>query len=518
MSEESDDTQPTIVVSDSHPIFEIDWEDPLPLVPEVGPEGYPLEALPAVIRDAVAEVQSYTKAPMAMVASSALAAVSLAVQAKVDVQRGQRLQGPSGLYMLTIADSGERKSTCDTFFLRMVRDYEIRQQEQAQPEISDYRAAMEVWEAKYAGTKNKIRKLYEAGKPAEQQEATLHELEHSKPQRPRVPRLLYSDATPEALLWTLSKEWPSGGIASSEAGTVFGSHGMGKDSAMRFLAALNQLWDGSEIAIERRTSESFTVRGARLTMALQVQSSTLSEFMERSGQLARGTGFLARFLIACPESTQGTRLYTEAPEHWPALEKFEQRLTDILESDVPINQDGTLSPAVLTLDDAAKDAWIGFHDSIERQLGAKGDLRPVGDVASKAADNVARMAALFHVFEDCQGSEIGPASIESAASVVHWHLNESSRFFSCFSQPPEKNDATRLDQWLLKYCNEMDAMSITRRDLMRKVTPSRLRDGAVFGAALCELSDANRIHILVDGTTQEICINPALLEEEEEEE
>ena len=35
---------------------------------------------------------------------------------------------------------------------------------------------------------------------------------------------------------------PSGGVISSEAGSVFGSHGMGKESVMRNLAALNQLW------------------------------------------------------------------------------------------------------------------------------------------------------------------------------------------------------------------------------------------------------------------------------------
>ena len=34
---------------------------------------------------------------------------------------------------------------------------------------------------------------------------------------------------------------------------------------MRNLAMLNQLWDGASLTIDRRTTESFTVRGARLT-------------------------------------------------------------------------------------------------------------------------------------------------------------------------------------------------------------------------------------------------------------
>jgi putative DNA primase/helicase len=63
--------------------------------------------------DAVEEVSRYVQAPLPLVASSALASVSLATQAHVDAQRDEKLQGPTSLYMLTIAASGERKSTCD---------------------------------------------------------------------------------------------------------------------------------------------------------------------------------------------------------------------------------------------------------------------------------------------------------------------------------------------------------------------------------------------------------------------
>ena len=42
-------------------------------------EPYPLDALPTLIREAVAEVQAFVKAPIPLVAASALSAVSLAV-------------------------------------------------------------------------------------------------------------------------------------------------------------------------------------------------------------------------------------------------------------------------------------------------------------------------------------------------------------------------------------------------------------------------------------------------------
>ena len=121
------------------------------------------------------------------------------------------------------------------------------------------------------------------------------------------------------LAWRLAKEWPSAGIVSSEAGSVLGSHGMGKDSIMRNLALYNTLWDGGTHSIGRRTSESFAVKGARLTTALQIQEAALCEFIHKSGELARGTGYFARFLIAWPESTQGTRLFTNHQNTGPAL-------------------------------------------------------------------------------------------------------------------------------------------------------------------------------------------------------
>jgi len=269
------------------------WPDPLLPTAKIEPEPYPLDALPDTLRAAVEEVRAFTKAPISLVASSALAALSLAAQAHADAKRAERLQGPTGLFLLTVADSGERKSTCDGFFMQAIRDYEAGQAEAAKPTIKDHKAAMEAWRAKRDGIKEKIRQLAKAGRPAHEQESALRDLEHDKPEPPRVPRLIYGDATPEALKWNLAKGWPSGGVVSSEAGLVFGAHGMGKDSVMRNLATLNQLWDGVDIATERRTTESFTVRGARLTIALQVQEATLRSFFDRSGGLARGTGFLS---------------------------------------------------------------------------------------------------------------------------------------------------------------------------------------------------------------------------------
>jgi len=57
---------------------------------------------------------------------------------------------------------------------------------------------------------------------------------------PKIPGVIYADATPEAPAYGLAHYWPSGGVVSAEGGFVFGSDGMGKGLVMRNLVMLNQ--------------------------------------------------------------------------------------------------------------------------------------------------------------------------------------------------------------------------------------------------------------------------------------
>jgi len=486
-----------------------DWPEPQALTAKVSAEAYPIDALPDAIRLAVEEVAGFVKAPLPMVASSALAALSLASQAHVDAKRAEKLTGPVGLFVLTIADSGERKSSCDGHFTKPVRDYEEAQAELAKPLLKDHAAALEAWEAKHGGIKEKIRQHAKESKPTANMESALRDLEHDKPEAPRVPRLLYTDATPEALAFSLGKSWPSGGVVSAEAGIVFGSHGMGKDSVMRNLGLLNQLWDGTSLTIDRRSTESFTVRGARLTVALQVQEPTLREFFARSGALARGTGFLARFLIAWPESTQGHRPFTEAPASWPHLDAFTQRITAILNQPAPIDDNGALTPAMLSLTPEAKTAWVKFHDTIESELVSGGELYDVRDVASKSADNAIRLAALFQMF-DGAGFAIGVEAFEGASRIAAWHLNEARRFFGELALPAELVDAARLDGWLIGYCRR-EQTNLVPIAKLQQGGPGGLRGKAVIESVMRELAELGRARLVCEGRRKMIIVNPALL-------
>lgn len=488
----------------------LEWPEAQPFTTRAEALPYPMDALPGAIRAAVEEVQGFVQAPVPLVASSALAALSLAAQAHWDMRRAEKLAGPVGLFLLTIADSGERKSTCDGFFTKVIKTYEAQQAEIAKPLLKDYQAALAAWKAKRSGIESGIQTNAKSGKGTQALEHKLRELEHDKPEGPRVPRLIYADATPEELKWSLAKAWPSGGVVSSEAGIVFGAHGMRSESVMMNLATLNQLWDGTDIATDRRSSESFLVRGARLSIALQVQEATLRAFFDQSGTLARGSGFMARFLVAWPESTQGSRPFTEAPATWPYLSAFNRRIEALLNRPAPIDEDGALSPAMLSFTAEAKAEWVAFHDRIERDLPSGERLHDIRDVASKIADNAARMAALFHAFECAAGDAVGVDSFRSAAQIAEWHLNEARRFFGELALPAGLADAARLESWLIDRCRKKGTSEVPTKEV-QQFGPGTLREKAKIDAAMMELEELGRAKRITDGKRRIITLNPSIL-------
>lgn len=484
----------------------VQWSEPLPLIDSITPEPYPLDALPATMREAVQEVQGFAQAPMAMVATSALSSLSMAAQALHDVKRAEKLTGPIGLFTLVLADSGERKTTCDDFFMPAIREWQRGQEETMRPQVESHEAALDAWNAEREGIVAKIKELSKNGKPTDALKRDLADLQAEKPEAPRVPRLIYSDITPEELGYQLAKRWPSAAITASEGGTVLGGHSMTGDSAMRNMARLNDLWSGQEISSDRRTSESWVARGARLTVGLQVQESTLRAFFDKSAGLARGTGFLARFLVAWPQSTQGTRLFKDAPDQWPKLAAYHQRIERILSVPTPMDEDGALTPSLISLSAEAKAMWVEYHNEVEARLNVGGEYAEVRDVASKSADNAARLAALFHIFEHGGGSAIGLEAMEAGCLVAAWHLQESRRFFGEIAVPVEMADAMRVIRWAVEV-GRTQRGTVATRDLQRL---GPVRNKARLDAALRELQDHHHVRLRTEGKRKLVEINPAL--------
>ena len=241
-----------------------------------------------------------------------------------------------------------------------------------------------------------------------------------------------------------------------------------------------------------------------------IQEPALREFFRQSKQLARGTGFLARFLISWPRSMIGQRFYKEPPKGWPALSAFHQRMEHLLSKSLKINKQGSLELTTLELDDQARNRWIRFHDDLERELGAGEDLHDVRDIASKTADNAVRIAANFHAFTSFgQNNRITGSVMAAGRDLALWHLYESQRFFNELAVSPEEANAITLDAWMIDRCSSKGSNEIPRRELQREGHVRKPRD---LEQALLFLSSLSRCRAVKDGKKLIIQINPALLE------
>lgn len=487
------------------------WEKPVPLRAEIKALPYPLKVLPPLIRDAIKEVEQFAQAPTALIAASALSAVSATVQGLVSVERGASLRGPASLFFLTLAVSGERKSSADKCFTQAIHEWEAQQAEAAKPALAEYRAASTEWQCTEEGYKQAIKQSAKGGMPDKYVAEQLKQLELNRPLEPRIPTILRMDDTPEALGVALTR-WPVAAVLSNEAGIIFGAHGMNPESVMRNMAGLNVCWDGGHLRRDRTSTQSINVEGMRLTMGLMVQPDTLQSFLSRQGALARGIGFFARFLVAHPESTQGTRYYREQAPGEPALTAFNARVTQLLNIPAQVDADGRLETTYLPLSPEAKEIWVSFHDEVEEELGRGREYYDVQDVASKAADNAARLAACLHAFCDHTHSisSIGVESMEAGTELMRWYLHEALRFCRQVAVPDSLRKAERLEEWLIGKLYSGMALVPTRE--VKQFAPNELR-GAASSEAFAVLEDHNRAKLITQGPKKFYCLNPEVANE-----
>ena len=500
--------------------FNDDWPEPEPLQGQhLSAENYPVEVLPDIIREAVLEYQSFGQQPMPMVAQAALSAASAACQGLADVRRDDVLVGPISLSMMSIAESGERKSSCDTVFLKPIREVIDRRRTAALEEERWYTEDLAVWEAQRKRLHSEAAKFKAQAsiKSGDAKHSMLANLDLIKEQirlhlddRPipvRVPTFFYSDITPQGIGRQLNENDFVGSVWESEAGVTFGSVGMSAPNFVtQSLGTLNKLWDGAALdAIRADSGRNFRVYGRRVSINLMIQPVVLNEYLINAGKTARGSGFLGRFLITAPPSTMGTRVYQTPPAQMPACTRFSDCLETLMSKELPLNEAGTeLLLPMVGMNESARASWIDFVNDVEQKLGADCDFCEIRDAAAKAGDNAARIAAVFHLISNrTEVDDIDEDTMQSAITLMYWYLDEFNRALKDVS-PPELLDAEILLSWLLK----QDDCHHTPRQI-QQLGPRATRQKPKRDAALKVLEAHAYVRMLKSGSqVTQIVVNP----------
>lgn len=446
-------------------------EDPQPLIRET-PDGlpYPVDALGA-LAPIVKAVQDRTQAPVAIAAQSALACASLAVQGFADVETLVS-QSPCSLYCLTIAVSGERKSACDKFVMKAVREFEADRVDGYRLAAVQHDTAQKLW------NKKQERLLKEAAGKGPKAAEALADLDAMGPPPvpPVLPFLTATEPTFPGLVRLFGKGRPALGLFTDEAGAFVGGHAMNSDNKLATVAGLSGLWDGTPINRTRVEDGVSTLCGRRLASHLMAQPIAARPML--ADPVISQQGFLARFLIVEPASAIGTRLQRgHSPDSDVAISAFGAKLRTILEMDLPLREGSRneLQPDLLSLSEGARELLTQYYENTESEQAAGGSLAHVRAYASKSAEQAARIAGVLTLWENQSAQSIDTRTMAQGVQLAQFYLSEASRLADEAMVSLEIERAEMLRKWLLDTWGEAD---ILPREIMRK-GPNSLRESPV---------------------------------------
>jgi hypothetical protein len=426
-------------------------EPPRPLTREILPgEAYPIEACGSLIGEAVGAISGIVQVPPALAAGSVLAVASLALQGFADVVLpiGAGSIRPLSLYLVTVADSSDRKSTADSQALRVVKSYESALETTYHQEMQEYERMKWIYE-KQKGAIMKARKDEEADDPISAISQQIKRQIGDPPNPPLVPYLVVQEPTIEALLKLLSNGRGSLGLFSTEGGQMVGGYALQEDRKLNAFSVLSALWDGEPLKRIRIMEGNSSLRGKRFAVHLMMQPLVANKFL--SDPEIAGQGLLSRMLIAAPESLAGTRQYRKAkPSDLEAVSRFDAKIHEILSRPLPVAQRtrNELQPRCLTFTSAAEGIWIPFHDEMESSLGEGGRFEPIKALAGKLAEHAARIAGILTLLDDFEASAISGEAMDSACRLAKFYAEESLRLCYAGHVSPDLQKAQRLLDWL----------------------------------------------------------------------
>jgi hypothetical protein len=421
------------------------FDPPLPLMRKLPPaDPFPVDALGPILGAAARAIHDRVKAPIAIGAPSVLGAATLAVQGHADVVLpiGNGQSKPVSCYLVTIAETGERKSACDTEALWPVRKHEAKLREKYEKEFPDHLNDKLAWERardaavkRGKGNRTAIKDALDALGPM--------------PSPPLTPMLTCPEPNFEGLCRLFATGLPSLGIFTTEAGQFIGGNGMAEDNKLKTAAGLSSLWDGEAIRRVRSGDGASILPGRRLAAHLMAQPIVADVWLR--DRLLAGQGLFSRILVTAPDSAAGTRLHRpEQSETDRDLKRYGTRLPAILEK--PLQVTGStrneLQPRSLQLSAQSARLWIAFADHVEAAISPGGSLEPIRGLANKLPEHAARLAGVLTVTGDIEAVEIAAPEMEAGIALAEHYAAEALRLIDAGRINEDLRLAQRFLDWL----------------------------------------------------------------------
>ncbi|MCY9827758.1 YfjI family protein [Vibrio chagasii] len=474
-----------------------------------GTSWFPYQSMPPYFRNestisrALDNLEQLTQTPRAMNLSAILAASSTSLQGLVDVENPLTGKaGPISLNLLTVAGSGERKSSLESKVIKGLKRFMLDDTKLLKRALVKH--ALIISEHREV-EKNLIQEMVEAA--GEEKELAIERLvEHrsNKPQAPKPRVIRFEDVTPQSLQAELQGVGANALLNSSEGGKILNS------LLMKNTSFLNDIWSGEDTRVSRKSSDDIIIEDARLTVSIMTQVSTVKKFIAKSTDDVRDNGFFARFLLCYPPSNCGNRQSYGLKIPTEAIDEFNERVYSLLQL-LPMKVDERERRVVSFCYDAKK-VLTDISNDIEAGMKPGGRFEFAKDHASKLIENTVRVAAILHCFEVYSEDETLPeiplSTLWDAINIVAYY---SSEFMGLFCPPPSPPqyvlDAEVLVNWLAQRANI--GTRYIKINYILQYGPNCLRKSKALKAALDYLGPDPRFSQLLIGKTKVIDLYPS---------
>jgi DNA primase catalytic core len=419
------------------------WDEaPVPLS-ETPPPPFPLDALPADMRDYVEQVAASMPCPVDLVAVAALAAAAAAIGNSRALLVKEGWTEWARLWLAIVSDAGSKKSPALAAATRPIRDLQRRYKRAYREAMEEYERQLAGWEAEHkrgrrqgpakaaAPAANGVR-IHDPGRDS----SGADESRQQKPEQPKMAQVFTSDSTREGLAGLLEDN-PRGLLVYRDELTGWAlsiNQYKKKGDDRQFWLSV---WSGGDTIVNRakdRGKPTAYLQDPVLSVVGCLPPSVLGLLQdEREHQ---DDGFVHRILFAWPPPADGG--WTEVTPHPDAIAAFEQLFTKLfaLESGTD-DQTGDPRPVLIRWRPGGKRAWVEHVEQISAELRA-GDLPDaLRGPWRKFEGYGARLALVIHVCRHASGEtpdrDVDEMSMRSAMKLVDYFKAHARRVYPCLT-------------------------------------------------------------------------------------
>ncbi|MGZ8184689.1 MAG: DUF3987 domain-containing protein [Methylobacter sp.] len=407
---------------------------------------YPVDAL-GPLADLCNTIAVNAQLNPAMVGQSILAAASLVAQGghEIETLAGYK---PLSIYALTVAESGDGKSTAEGIVLRGIKEFQKERHKDRQSKPDDER------------------------------------------QDEREPYLLTSDATVQGIIKGFKNGWPSQGVFTAEGATMLCGWGMTTEQRANTSANLNYLWDGEPVSVQRGMTGRTQLYNRRFCAHWMIQPDAAQDALGDSN--LTNIGFWPRFLMSWPEPLLPRKYRRYASWQDPIVKAFwdrckvmllEQRITDYGEC-------GEFR--TIPLSDDARQILVEIFERMEKARDPAYPLHSVKPFAVRLCEMACRIAGVLAAYanEDVISAE----RMKNGIALAAYSLDTWRGIFGQREDLTHEKWARELYAWLLKRPNQR----ASETDILKTATPKHLRNRHRRDTALSILRECGMIQKAVD--------------------